>query len=97
MTLKITLKELEALKPCDDCYGAMLAKTFPRKRKFSIADAFAADINQADILWTLYALKSDDVNSKLNIWLASLVKRATAADADAERNTQKSELIELFN
>jgi len=76
MTLKITLKELEALKPCHVRYGAMLAKTFPRKRKFSIADAFAADISQADILWTLYALKSDDVNSKINSWLASLIKRA---------------------
>jgi len=76
MTLTITLKELEALKPCHVRYGVELAKTFPRKRKFSVADAFAANISQADILWTLYALKSDDVNSKINSWLASLIKRA---------------------
>lgn len=74
--MKLTIKQIKALRPCSDQHVNDLKAIFPKKHEFSVSDAFAAGISQRNILWVLYSLKDEDVNTKLSEWLDVIVKRA---------------------
>ena len=78
-TLKISLRQLKAKKPCEGSYQDWKAK-WPKGETLDAAQAVKLGCNLDDLTWiaSAVALKDKDVERRLRYWMADCAARVLA-------------------